>query len=410
MSKRRLLILGSGFGSFAFLRHLTDPGWEVTVVSPRNHFLFTPLLPSTAVGSVEFRSIIEPVRATREGVRFLLGQAEALDPEAKAVVCRSPEGGAVWTEAYDALVIGVGCTSNTFGVPGVREHAFLLKEIDDARRIRQRLITNLEQASLPGLPEVERDRLLHFVAVGAGPTGVRFAAELHDLLVDDLPRSYPHLADHVRVTLLDAGPTLLGLYDEKLREHVAGVFHRRGIEVLTRAPVARVRPDGVELHDGRTMPCGLVLWCAGFGPLPFIQSLHVAKDRAGRILTDDALRVPGWPDVYALGDCARPESRQFPQLAQVAEQQGRHLAAQFNEPDPDGPPPFRWKRHGMGSYLGSGDAVMESPDGRGGWTGYVAYQQWRGAIWTDLVSTRNRVLVPLDRLRAWVFGRDLSKL
>lgn len=410
MSKKRVVILGSGFASFGFLRRLTTSAWDITVVSARNHFLFTPLLPSTAVGSVEFRSIIDPVRATRPDVCFRLGNAESIDPQARVVQCRGLDGTTVWSEPYDALVIGVGCTSNTFGIHGVREHAFFLKEIDDARSIRQRLIANLEQAALPSISAAERNRLLHCVAVGAGPTGVRFAAELYDLLVDDLPRSYPQLAEQVRVTLLDAGPTMLGLYDEKLREHVAGVFHRRGIHVMTSTPVQAVTANGVMLADGQSLPCGLALWCAGFTALPFVRKLDVPKDRAGRILTDDALRVPSWPGVYAFGDCARPESRQFPQLAQVAEQQGRYLAAQFNEPSAEEPPPFRWLRHGMGSYLGHGEAVMESPDGRGGWTGYVAYQQWRGAIWTDLVSTRNRILVPFDRLRAWVFGRELSKL
>jgi len=406
----RLLILGSGFAAFRLLKRVDLRAYDVTVVSRRNHFLYTPLLPSTAVGTVEFRTIIEPVRRSRPGARFLLGDAESLDPDRRAVRCRSLDGDLAWDQPYDVLAIGIGAEGSTFGVPGVREHACPLKELADARTIRERVVAALERAGLPGLDEAERRRLLHFVAVGAGPTGVRFAAELHDLLVADLTRSYPGLAGEVRITVLEAGPKMLGGYDEALRDYAARQFRRDGIAVRLDSPVSEVGPKGLRLRSGEEVPAGLVLWAAGFAPTPFVAGLPLEKDRAGRLITDDSLRVPGREEIFALGDCARPEGRDLPQLAQVAEQQGKHVGDLLNlRAAGRAGGPFVWRDAGVGSFLGGGRAIVEPP-GRGrAHAGAWAYQLWRSAVFTQLVSPRNKLLVPLDRLRAYVFGRDLSK-
>jgi NADH dehydrogenase FAD-containing subunit len=406
----RLLILGSGFAAFRLLKRVDPRAYDVTVVSRRNHFLYTPLLPSTAVGTVEFRTIVEPIRRGRLGVRFLLGDAQALDPDRRVVSCRSLEGDLAWEQPYDLLAVGVGAEGSTFGVPGVREHACGLKELADARVIRERVVAALERAALPGLDEAERRRLLHFVAVGGGPTGVRFAAELHDLLVADLPRSYPELAGMVRITVLEAGPTMLGTYAAALRDYAAGQFRRDGIAVRTDCVVGEVGPTGLRLRSGEDVPAGLVLWAAGFAPTPFVAGLPFARDRAGRLVTDDHLRVPGREEVFALGDCARPEGAELPQLAQVAEQQGKYIGEVLNRrADGRDSGPFVWRNVGISSFLGGGRAIVEAPRAGRKHSGAWAYQLWRSAVFTQLVSPRNKVLVPLDRLRAYVFGRDLSK-
>ena len=399
---RRVLVLGSGFGAFSLAARLDPRRHQVAVVSPRNHFLFTPLLPSAAVGTVEFRTIIEPVRRGRPRLEFRLGTAEAVDLEARRVRCRSADRSATWEEPYDALVVAVGARGNTFGVPGVAEHALFLKELADARRIREALVANLEAASIPGTAPAERERLLHFVVVGGGPTGIRFAAELHDLLARDAPRSYPHLAGLPRITILEAGKEILPAYDESLRRYTARLFRRRRIDVRAGARVEEVGRGFVRLAGGETIPAGLVLWATGFAPVPFVESLPLARDRHGRILVDDALRAQGRPEVYAIGDCARPESAELPQLAQIAEQQGRHLARTI-----DSPAPFRWRDRGMSTFLGGAEAVASTPGGAR--AGSRAYWMWRTSVFSQLVSARNKVLVPLDRLRAKVFGRDLSK-
>jgi NADH:ubiquinone reductase (non-electrogenic) len=410
VERKRLLILGTGFGAFALLRGVDASKYDVTVVSPRNHFLFTPLLPSTTVGTVEFRTILEPVRRHRPHTPFHLGRCIGIDFTARIARCRSELDDTEWDQPFDLLVVGVGCITNTFHVPGVAEHACFLKEIDDARRIRQTLAANLERASLPGTSPEERDRLLHFVSVGGGPTGVRFAGELFDLLRKDLPRTYPHLAPHVKVTILDAGPSMLGAYDESLRAYVQKVFVRRGVNIRTGTRVQEVTKHGVVLPGGESLPCGLVLWSAGFAANPLTAMLDVEKGRGGRIVTDDSLEVPGKPNVFAMGDCASPAGTNLPQLAQVAEQQGRHLARSLNvRASGRVSEPFRWKPWTISSFIGGGAAVGDTADHHTV-SGFLAYQQWRAAIWTQLVRVRSKVLVPLDRLRAFAFGRDINRL
>lgn len=408
--RSRLLVLGSGFGARHLLHHIDTAQYDVTVVSPRNHFLFTPLLPSTTVGTVEFRTIIEPIRTVRRDAEFFQGSAAAIDPERHVVRCRGRDGQQEWDQPFDRLVLAVGCVTNTFGIPGVEEHGFVLKELADARRIRERLVENLERASLPAVPEDEQSRLMHFVVVGGGPTGVRFAAELHDLLVRDLARVYPRLRDRVRVTVVDANRSLLTAYDEHLREHVQQVFRRRGVTFEPGVHVHRVGPGEVELDAGRVLPCGMVLWAAGFAKNPLIASLDWEKDRAGRLILDDTLEVPGHAGIYALGDCGTPRSVNLPQLAQVAAQQGRYLAESLNRLARGmDVAPFHWKNRGVSSYIGDSAAIAEGAQKTHTSAGFWAYQQWRVTVWSDLLSWKSRLLIPLDRLRAKLFGRDLSR-
>jgi NADH:ubiquinone reductase (non-electrogenic) len=409
-TRHRLLILGSGFAAYRLLKRVNLRAYDVTVLSRRNHFLFTPLLPSTAVGTVEFRTIIEPIRRSRPGARLVLGAAEQLDPERKAMRCRSLDGSLDWELPYDVLAICVGAETHTFNVPGVREYACFLKELADARRIRERVIENLELASLPGIGADERQRLLHFVAVGAGPTGIRFAAELHDLLLADLPRSYPDLVRDVRITLVDAGKSILNNYDQTLRDYTLRQFQRDEIAIRTESPVAEVGPTSLRLQNGEVIPAGLVLWAAGCASTPFVAGLSFAKDRAGRLITDEFLQVLDHSDVYALGDCACPRAQELPQLAQVAEQQGKYLGILLNRRlKGQAARPFVWRNLGVSSFIGRGRAITESAGHSRRLGGFLAYQLWRAAIFTQLVSVKNKILVPLDRLRAFVFGRDLSK-
>ncbi len=183
--RKKLVILGTGWASYSVLKSVNKNLYDVIVVSPRNHFLFTPLLASTTVGTLEFRSIIEPIRNVgfRQTDHFHLSEAVGIDVEKKELYCRSvlkPE--LTYNIDYDKLVVGVGAVSNTFGIPGVSEHAFFLKEVQDARAIRNRILNNFELALHPSISQEERRRLLHIIIVGGGPTGVEFGAELYDFV------------------------------------------------------------------------------------------------------------------------------------------------------------------------------------------------------------------------------------
>lgn len=264
------MILGTGWGSYSVLKHIDKKLFDVVVISPRNHFLFTPLLCSTTVGTLEFRSIIEPVRNTgfRDEHDFQLAEATALFPEERKVICKSTLNNEVVEFHYDKLVIGVGAVSNTFGVPGVYEHAFFLKEIADARKIRNQILKNFELAVQPGISEEEKRRLLHFVIVGGGPTGVEFGAELYDFVRQDVNRLYSHEKANVRVTLIEA-QHILPSFDKKLRNYAEKKMKQREQFKLLQSSVTEVQQDGVTLKGGDKIHCGLVVWSTGLAPRSF---------------------------------------------------------------------------------------------------------------------------------------------
>lgn len=406
--RTRVVVLGSGFASVNFLRVVDSSRHYLTVVSPRNHFLFTPLLPSTTVGTLDFRSIIESVRRVCPDALYYQAEAIGFDPESKTLRCRTAFDASEFSLSYDRLIIGVGSTANTFDVPGVREHTHFLKELSDARSIREHILECFERAAHPPHSEADRQRILHFVVVGGGPTGVEFAAELHDFITEDIRRHYKELIGHVRITIVEAGPTILTAFDNVLRAYTMKIFRRHGITVRTSSPVITVRSGHMTLADGSELDYGMAVWTAGVAPVSFIRSLSLAKDASGRLLTDEYLCVKGLAEVFALGDCVAIEGRPFPSTAQTAQQQGAYLARAFNRRARGRPvPPFRYRHYGMLAYVGGGRALadLESVKGRG----FAAWLFWRSAYVTRIVSLKNKILVLFDWLKTAAFGRDLSK-
>ncbi len=408
MIRPRVILLGSGFGAFSFLKRIDTRRYDVTVVSPRNYFLFTPLLPSSTVGTVEFRSIIESIRLARRGQMLYQANALAVQPESNTLECESVLDQRRFTLSYDHLVIAVGAVVNTYGIPGVAEHGLLLKDLADARAIRQGIIECFERASQPDKSDEERRRLLHFVVVGGGPTGVEFAAEMHDFLEEDLRRSYPRLAPLVRITLLEATDQILGTFDRVLGEYTMRHFVRQRIAVRTESFVSEVRAEEIILKDGTRIPYGWLVWSTGIGPTPFVRSLPFAKDRRSRLIIDGHLRVEGCADVFALGDCATQRDHDLPATAQVAQQQGDYLARAFNRAVRGKPPePFRYRHFGMLAYVGANRALADLATVKG--RGFSAWIFWRSAYLTKLVSLKNKVLVLFDWSKAFIFGRDVSR-
>ena len=242
-AKKRLVILGSGWGALSVLNHLTPGQFDVTVVSPRNFFLFTPLLPSVTVGTVESRSIVEPVRKLirkhhkNASVDFLEAECVGIDHTHKHVKCEDKSAivGEVseWDLPYDILVVAVGAGSNTWGTPGVEKYCHFLKEISDAQAIRNDIIDLVETASIPGQSDAELRRLLHFVVVGGGPTGVEFAAEVQDFLREDVSKIYPHIQGKVKVTLVQSRDHILNTYDQTISQYTEKQFHSDSINLIT---------------------------------------------------------------------------------------------------------------------------------------------------------------------------------
>lgn len=321
--KPRLVILGSGWGSVALLKQLNPDDYHVTVISPKNYFLFTPMLPSATVGTLELRSLVEPIRRVLSRVRghYLRGTAEDVEFSHKLVEVSQidAEGKEVrFYVPYDKLVIGVGSVSNSHGVKGL-ENCHFLKDINDARKIRNQVMRNVELACLPTTPDDERKRLLSFVVSGGGPTGVEFAAELFDLLNEDLTRNFPRLLrNEISVHIIQSRSHILNTYDEALSKYAEERFARDQVQVLTNSRVKEVKPDKIiftqKAEDGtvitKELPMGFCLWSTGVAQAEICQriaaKLGPMQNNRHALETDTHLRLNGTPlgDVYAIGDCS----------------------------------------------------------------------------------------------------------
>ncbi|XP_024023873.1 external alternative NAD(P)H-ubiquinone oxidoreductase B2, mitochondrial [Morus notabilis] len=323
--KKKVVVLGTGWAGTSFLRNLKSPSYEVQVVSPRNYFAFTPLLPSVTCGTVEPRSIVEPirniVRKKSVDVQFCEAECIKIDAKNKKVYCRSNQnnnlnGQEEFVVDYDFLVIAMGANVNTFNTPGVVENCHFLKEVEDAQKIRRTVIDCFERASLPTVSAEEKKRILHFAVVGGGPTGVEFAAELHDFVNEDLVGLYPGVKDLVKITLLEAGDHILNMFDKRITAFAEGKFQREGIDVKTGSMVVKVSDKEITTKEMKTgeissIPYGMALWSTGIGTRPVVKDFMTQVGQANRraLATDEWLRVEGCDNVYALGDCATINQR-----------------------------------------------------------------------------------------------------
>ncbi|TVY80591.1 External alternative NAD(P)H-ubiquinone oxidoreductase B1 [Lachnellula suecica] len=321
--KPKLVILGGGWGSVALLKTLNPEEYHITVVSPTNYFLFTPMLPSATVGTLEFRSLVEPIRRIVGNVRghFIRASAEDIEFSHKLVEVSQKDANGKECRfylPYDKLVIGVGSTTNPHGVKGL-ENCHFLKDIDDAQKIRNHILTNLEYACLPTTADEERRRLLSFVISGGGPTGVEFAAELFDLLNEDITAHFPKiLRNEISVHLIQSRGHILNTYDEAVSKYAEDRFSRDEVEVLTNSRVQEVQPDKIiftqKNEQGqpiiKELPMGFCLWSTGVSQTEFCQKVSAAlgssQTNRHALETDTHLRLNGTPmgDVYAIGDCA----------------------------------------------------------------------------------------------------------
>lgn len=345
--RRRIVVVGTGWASVNFLKSFSPPAdVDVFVVSSRGYFLYNPMLPAAAVGSVEPRSIVESARSfLPRGATFYEANVESVVPTlsspsaggAGVITCRSvlsPD--APFAIQYDVLVLAPGSVTNTFGTPGAVEHALFLKSAEDAARLRARVHDAFERAALPVTSAEERARLLTFVICGGGPTGSELAAELRDLVKEDYGRLHPDLASQAKIVVIDSNSHVLSMFDRAIAEYTTQKFKSDGMRLVLNARVTAVEPAGVRLKHkvadatiGRAagaeelIPAGTVVWATGIGLHPLAASLAAALGKTEqpntRALTvDDRLRVRGSQGtIYALGDAATVE--QSKALAHAAE-------------------------------------------------------------------------------------------
>lgn len=449
-SKRKtLVILGSGWGSISLLKKLDTKKYNVVVVSPRNYFLFTPLLPSTPVGTVELKSIIDPVRniarRTRGEVHYYEAEATDIDPVNRTVHVRAVADGNYDLDLkYDYLVVGVGAQPTTFGIPGVLENSSFLKEISDAQEIRTKIMANIERAAALAPSDPERKRLLNFVVVGGGPTGVEFAAELKDYVNQDLRKWMPGISEEIEVTLVEAMPNILNMFDKSLIKYAQDMFTKEKIHLKLDTRVQNVNKTTITALNSSTKKTesyqyGLLVWATGNAPREIAKKLMSkleAQTSPRGLLINEKLQVLGAEDsIYGIGDCTFYPGL-FP-TAQVAHQEGEYLAHHFTElyeidqlqwklqknGEPisgktlddiksmhEKLPNFEYNHKGALAYIGSDKAIADLAVGEAKYrlAGSFTFFFWKYAYLAMCLSFKNRILVAMDWCKVYFLGRDSS--
>ena len=412
-----IVIIGGGFAGIAVARRLEQrlhPGeGEIVLLSRENYTLFTPMLPEVTSGELEVRHVVTPVRTQLRRTQFVLADVDEIDVGQRAVRYNHVLTRRRVVQPYDHVVLALGSSTSDFGLPGVAEHTWPLKTLDDADVLRNRLVWSLELADTID-DDARRDRLLTLVVVGGGFTGVETAGEITELFRSVL-RFYKRLQGHrVRVMLVEAGPTLLAGLPAKMGTYSRRVLERRGVEVLTGDGVAAADEGGLTLQSGRRIESETIVWSAGVKPSPTIaKETTLAKTRRGAIETAADMSVPGVDGVWALGDCASiPDETggHYPMTAQHAIREGPRLADNIVAVLRGLPTkPFRYRTLGMMAALGGRKAVAQLPGDRV-ITGFVAWFFWRTYYLLRLPGLDRKMRVAFDWTLELLFPRDTAEL
>jgi NADH dehydrogenase len=394
-----VIVVGGGFGGLYAARELARQPLRVTVIDRHNYHLFQPLLYQVATAGLSAPDIASPIRGLLSkfpNAEVRLGEVLSVDLAAKKVQLQHV------TLDYDYLVLAAGATHSYFGHPEWERDARGLKSIDDALELRRRVLVAFESAEVEPNP-LERQRLLTFVVVGGGPTGVELAGALGELSRFTFRRDFRHIDPRqARIVLIEAGPRLLAAFDEKLAAKAKASLEKLGVEVKLDTRVTEVNAQGVRLGEA-LLPAHTVMWAAGVQANPLGRALGVPVDRAGRVFVNEDLTVPGHPEAYVIGDLAafkEPSGAFLPGLAPVAMQQARHAARNI-EATREGRPRTRFEYFDKGimATIGRSAGIAQTKGLK--LSGFIGWLAWLFIHILYLIGFRNRVLVLFQW--AWAF-------
>lgn len=394
-SRKRVIVIGAGFGGLWAVRTLAGSGLEVVLVDRSNHHTFLPLLYQVAAAELAPEEIAFPARAflrrLRGPVCFLLGEVQSIDLEARRIET------AHTSLDYDYLILATGSTSHFFGVTGASEHAFRLKSLDQAIALRNHILRCFERAD--HLTEAEACRqALTFVIVGGGAMGVEFAGALAELVYGPLRKDYPALDIHkVRIFLLEAMDQLLSDLPHPLQSYAVKRLERMGIRLRLGTPVESITEEAVHLKNGEVIHADTVIWTAGVRGEGLAEKAGLATDRRGRALVLPTLQAVDHPEVYVIGDLAHFETNGevLPMVAPVAIQQGTAAARNILRVSRGLPPePFRYKDMGRMATIGRNAAVALLLNRH--FTGLPAWFLWLAVHLLNLIGFRNRLIVLIN--------------
>ncbi|MEO5916405.1 MAG: NAD(P)/FAD-dependent oxidoreductase [Luteolibacter sp.] len=407
----KVLILGAGFGGLAaaieFDKAMASrPDLEVTLIDKENHFLFTPMLHEVAAGELEPTSIVNPIRKMLKRVKFYSCDATRIDLEKRqAVVCHGYHYHG-HDLSYDHLLLGLGSITSFFGLPGVESQALTMKSLADAVRLRNRMISNLEEAESE-CSTVDKEPLLTFVVAGGGFAGVETMAGMRDFIHAALPH-FPSLSwKQIRLVLVHPGKTILPELGEELGTYAQQKLSERGVEIRSESRVAGFEGGDICLTDGTRIRSHTLVWTAGTTAHPLLGDLPLPKER-GRVLVDETFAIAGCPGIWAIGDCAavpNPDTGGFhPPTAQHASRQGvraaRNILATIDGQKTE---PFRFKTLGLLASLGHRAGVAQVMGFK--FSGLFAWLMWRGIYWMKLPRMEKKLRI----LFQWVFNEFFAQ-
>lgn len=427
---RRVLVLGGGFAGVSAARELarllksrqrlerpgrpaTGDAVEVVLVSADNFFVFQPLLADILSGTIETTHVVAPLRRMLPDVEVEVGYVERIEPENRLVWVRHRQDEERFPLGYDAVILALGSVTDFRAVPGMAEHAIGVRNLGDAFYLRNRALSMLEEARVE-TDAARRRRLLDFVVVGGGPTGVEVAAELHDLLKVAARSFHASVDDEPRVHLVHGGPHLLPTLGERLGRYTTRKLARAGIRLVLDRRLVRVDADGVELDDGSRIEAMTVVSTVGNAPHPVIAAIPGAPtDARGWIRADATFAVPGLDRIWAIGDCASiPDpttGRPMPATAQHAIREGplaaRNVVASL---DGEAATAFGYRELGMLVSIGRFRAVgliFGVPV-----SGLLGWILWRGYYLLRLPSLDRKIRVALDWTLDFVLPKDIVQI
>ena len=403
-----VVIVGGGFAGLAAARSFRGTPVQVTLVDRANHHLFQPLLYQVASAALAPGDIAEPIRsvlASQPNVNVRLGEVSQIDAPAKRV-CVDGD----WV-GFDKLIIAAGARHAYFGHPEWEAHAPGLKTIADALEVRRRMLGAFERAEWTD-DEAERERLLTFVVVGGGPTGVELAGAIRDIATDTLARDFKRVdTSRARVLLVEGGDSVLNGFEPQLQGHARAHLESLGVELRLGTFVQGIDAGGVDTNHGR-IDAATVLWAAGNRASQLGDGLDVPQDRMNRVMVEADLSVPGHPDVFVVGDQAHfghDRDSAVPGVAPAAMQMGQHAAANVLA-DVAGAPrkPFVYIDRGSMATIGRRLAVAQI--GRFQFRGFVAWALWVFVHLMTLVGHRNRLVVFGKWAWAWLTYERSARL
>jgi NADH dehydrogenase len=401
-SSPRVVIVGAGFGGLTAAQHLAHTPVEVVLIDRHNYHLFQPLLYQVATAALSPADIAAPIRHVlrqQKNTTMLLDEVVGVDAAARQVELR--EGGAL---GFDYLILATGSVYSYFGHADWPRHAPGLKSIDDATDIRRRILLAFEKAETTHDADAQQ-RLMTFILVGAGPTGVEMAGALAELaraaLAEDFRRINPRAA---RILLIEAGPKVLAGFPQKLADFAADSLRRMGVELLLDTTIEAIDAEGV-IANGKRIASATVVWCAGVEATPAARWLGAEAGRGGTVKVAPDLSVPGHADIFVIGDAALVLDRHgkpLPGVAPVAKQEGRYVAKLIAARVMGAPTarPFRYRDQGALATIGRSSAIADLPFIK--LTGWLAWVLWGIVHIYFLIGFRNRLSVFVNWAWAWL--------